>query len=123
MFDVLASQKRLLAKYKLRKSQLSKKRKQIIATLKDKVSEITDHFPSVKSLYLFGSITNPVFFHEFSDVDIAVHGLHYKDEFKLAIYLENILKTEHIDLIMMENADNDLTTKIKRGILIYAKKV
>ena len=123
MFDVSEAKKRLEAKYNLRNSQLSKKRKQIILTLKDRVSEITDRFPSIQSIYIFGSIANPLFFHELSDIDIAVQGLHYKDELRLAIHLENILKIEQIDLIMMEDADKDLIKKIKSGILIYAKEV
>lgn len=122
MVNVEAIKKRLEAKYALRKTLLSKKRKDIIVLLENRLVEIMDQFPSVEFIFIFGSIANQIFFNELSDIDIAVKGLDNRDELKFSIYLENILRTEKIDLIMMEYADKDLIENIKNGILVYEKK-
>lgn len=122
MVNVEKIKKRLEAKYNLRKALLLEKRKDIIALLKERVSEVAAQFPSIEAIFIFGSVANPVFFNDLSDIDIAVQGLDYRDELKFSICLEKILKTEKIDLIMIEYADKDLIETIKSGILIYGKK-
>ena len=123
MVDVEAIKRRIEAKCTRRRALLSEKRKGLIALLKRRLPEIMEQFPSVMRLFVFGLMVSPVFFNELSDVDIAVQGLDYRDELKFSIYLENILQTEKIDLIMMEYADKKLIEKINNGILIYEKKL
>ena len=56
----------------------------------------------VTEVYLIGSLLRPHGFNQYSDIDIVVKGMPPEAYFQIFGELEDLLHTEHLDLIEME---------------------
>jgi len=119
--NINKARKFLLRKREKQKKELQSKLKQHISTLKKSIKHITKKFTNIKEIYLFGSITNPRFFNNHSDIDIAVSGLSGIEDIKLSIELEKLLGTEYVDVINLDNVDDKIKKQIRKGELLYAR--
>ena len=63
----------------------------------------------------FGSLTQPVLFHKWSDVDLAVWGLVERDYYRAVGILQSLDSSIEVDLVSYESASQSLQKAIQQG--------
>ncbi|OGC07024.1 hypothetical protein A3H38_03880 [candidate division WOR-1 bacterium RIFCSPLOWO2_02_FULL_46_20] len=80
---------------------------------------LADQFQA-KKIYLFGSVKTPAFFHEASDVDLAVEGIAPKKYFPALAKIMGLFGGRRVDLVPLEDAPPLIEKKIKEtGEVLY----
>jgi hypothetical protein len=73
-----------------------------------------------RKVYLFGSVASPEFFHEKSDVDLAVEGISAEKYFSALAKLSGVFGGRKVDLVPLEDAAPGIKKRIEeKGKLIY----
>lgn len=78
------------------------RRKDLLNNAKQEIFQFFSAIPTIKSVYLTGSILQPNKFHKYSDIDIAVEGLEETSYLRTKVELEKLLNIT-VDLIELEN--------------------
>ena len=96
------------------------KRRQDARAAADRCAQILCENYGVKTVYLFGSLTNPALFHERSDIDVVVEGLPDSLYFKaLAELWRQLPRGLELDLIPFEDADPELRKRVlEEGVIL-----
>jgi len=76
-----------------------------------------------KEVYIFGSITDPDKFTEFSDIDLAISGIDDEKQFIIESELADILKDFEYDLLFLEekNIRPEIIEKIKKEAILWKR--
>lgn len=108
---------------RLRRQQEAREeaRQRALRAASEKVPAIAAAYPSVRRVYLFGSVAEPRAFHEKSDVDIAVEDTTAEDYFALWRELEQALPDWTVDLRDI-TAPSFFAYRVRRtGTLLYER--
>lgn len=100
-----------------KRQEREKLRRETIQKLKRTVPQLTKSY-AIERVFLFGSAIKPGYFHERSDVDIAVYGLASENYFSFMAALSRALKRD-VDVIQLE--DDDAKKLLRRSSLIWKK--
>lgn len=104
--------------YQVRERRRLAAREAIVAA----VQSVLPHYPTVKRVYLFGSVTCAGAFHSNSDIDVAVEGVTTSDYFVLWRDLEEAVSDWMIDLREL-NETSYFSQRVRRqGELVYERK-
>jgi predicted nucleotidyltransferase len=115
-----------LASYKRIKFNIAKEKQKNIYNKHLKAKQVAKQIANLlykeydaNKVFLFGSVTKPEFFNEFSDIDIAVIGIPDNLFFAAAAAVSEISYDFKIDLIDLNDCSETLREFIyKEGILI-----
>ncbi|MGF1602704.1 MAG: nucleotidyltransferase domain-containing protein [Thermosynechococcaceae cyanobacterium] len=83
------------------------------------IASIMPHYPEVKQVYLFGSVTAPGRFHANSDIDIAIEGTSAASYFSIWRDLEAIVQDWRIDLRELKDESYFAQRVRQQGELVY----
>lgn len=110
-----AREKRLRQKREARRQKALQMAQQVIPP-------IAATYPSVRRVYLFGSILRPGFFHQQSDIDIALDGSTAHDYFDFWRTLEEAMPNWTIDVRELDNNSFFSNQVRQTGLLLYERK-
>lgn len=87
----------------------------------DAIAITMPHYPTVRRVYLFGSVTKPGAFRSDSDIDIGVEGVDVAVCFGIWRDLERIVKEWLLDVRSLD-PDNPFSLRVRQqGELIYER--
>ena len=96
-----------------------KERHQARQTVLEAVIATAPRFPSVKRVYLFGSITRPGAFRSDSDIDLGVEGADMAVCFRLWRELEQVVTDWMLDVRALED-DDPFSRRVRlKGEVVY----
>jgi len=110
-------QRRLAQQHQARE----KRRREALTAVTAALSPIAAAFPSIKRVYLFGSIIRPGQFHEQSDIDVGVVGATAVDYFGFWRELEYKLPDWLIDLRDVGDASHFANRAKQSGNQLYER--
>lgn len=118
----LADYQKLWAK---RFEQMDEEKKAILQSLRASALAaariLVDQFQA-KKVFLFGSVQTPTFFHEQSDIDLAVEGLPARKYFSALAKLIDLFGGRRIDLLPLEDMPKTIEKQIReKGELLYGE--
>jgi len=109
--------------WRLRFQQMEEEKKMGLQDLRKKAVAaariLADQFHA-KRVYLFGSVQTQAFFHDWSDVDLAVEGLLPGKYFSALAKLMGFFGGKRVDLLPLEDAPPEVEKQIReKGELLY----
>jgi predicted nucleotidyltransferase len=113
-----AYQKRLAQQQRQREAA----RQQVLQEVMERIPAVAAAYPSVKRLYLFGSLATPGTFRPDSDVDIAVEGGGAETYFALWRDLDHAFPDWFIDLRDISTPSSFAEQVRRRGVVIYERR-
>jgi predicted nucleotidyltransferase len=93
------------------RQQLAAKRRRALQAAKKLATLLKKDF-GVERVFLFGSCLHEEYFHQRSDIDLGVEGLHWEDSFKALFEVNTQGHGFEVDLIELETCDAFLRKKI-----------
>lgn len=105
--------------------QIEEEKKSLLRNLRESAFTaariLVDQFHAQK-VSLFGSLQNPDFFHEDSDVDLVVEGLPPQNYFSALAKVADLFGGRRVDLLPLEDVPKNLEKQIKeKGEFLYGK--
>lgn len=94
-------------------------RQQARAAVLAAIEQVIPHYPQITQVYLFGSMTRPGQFHDYSDIDVAVSGTDAATYFDLWRDLEAACPGWVIDLREINQLSHFTNIVRQTGELIY----
>jgi len=96
-------------------------RRKALLAVRDQAPAVLAAYPSVRRVYLFGSVTRPGAFDTASDIDIAVEGTTAADYFAVWRDLERALPNWTVDVREID-APSPFADRVREtGVLIYER--
>lgn len=105
-----------------RRARREERRLAALAAARQAILTLAGNWPSVRRVYLFGSITEPGMFHERSDIDVAVAGTTAEDYFAFGRALDEALPQFLVDVREI-NAPSFFADQVRAtGVLLYERE-
>ncbi len=121
MIDIAAVRHNLQSRAERERTEREDRRAAAEHAVTEAVEKAIINFPSVKRVFLFGSVTRPNAFRPDSDVDVAVEGLGVADYFSIWRALEEAAPGWTIDLRDITQP-SDFSERVRStGKLIYER--
>jgi predicted nucleotidyltransferase len=91
-------------------------------TIKEQILALVQRWPTIRRVYLFGSVIQPGAFHEKSDVDVAIEGATGEAYFGFWRELDEAVPQFFIDVREID-APSSFADEVRRsGILVYERE-
>ena len=120
--DLAACRRSFIAREEKRRAERERRRQAALRAAQDALASLLPHYPTVRRVYLFGSVVRPGAFRVDSDVDIAVEGISPAEYFALWRDLEEAMPNWTVDLRDFVPGTPFARRVQARGQLVYERK-
>ena len=119
--DLDACREAFRARQQKMRAERENRRLDALAAVRRAILECVQGYPSVRRIYLFGSVVRPEAFRRDSDVDVAVEGIGVAEYFDLWRHLEHAAPEWTIDLRDITLPSLFAERVRSTGVLIYER--
>ncbi len=121
-FDLKASREHLAARLARQHDQAERARSAALAAARAAIMQAAPRYPTVRRVYLFGSVLTPGQFRPDSDIDVGVEGdLGVEGFFGLWRAIEDETPGWQVDLVELDRARIPFADRVRlEGELVYA---
>jgi len=120
--NLAACRRSFIAREEKRRAERERQRQAALKAAQDALASLLPDYPTVRRVYLFGSVVRPGAFRADSDVDIAVEGVGPAEYFALWRDLEEAMPNWTVDLRDLVPGTPFARRVQARGQLIYERE-
>lgn len=110
------------AREKRLRQERETKRQKALQAVQVAIPPVASHYPSLRRVYLFGSVLHPGLFHRKSDIDVAVEGSTARDYFDFWRTLDEMLLEWGVDVRELDDSLAFSNHVRQSGLLIYERE-
>ncbi len=120
--DLAACRRSFIAREEKRRAERERRRQAALRAAQNAIASLLPDYPTVRRVYLFGSVVRPGAFRDDSDVDIAVEGVGPAEYFALWRDLEKAMPDWTVDLRDLVPGTPFARRVQARGQLVYERE-